>query len=269
MRDQQDRALEGVECLLECLACLDVEMVGRLVEHQQVGASRDHPRQQQSSSLTTREDLNLLLDLRARKEEAAEQRAAIGRTKLVAGAHRLEHGGVRRKVIGVLREVRDFDVVAELDCAAGGISFADQRLDQRRLAGTVWSDHRHPAPALQHEATVLEEDAVTGRRLEVFDLYHDAAGLGRLGKTELHRDVATRHLDALDLGQLLAERLGLFGARAGTKAADKAFEALDLLLLLIEGVEGLRLFEDALLAVRRILHVVDLGAATAEFDNAG
>ena len=269
MRDQQDRALEGVECLLECLACLDVEMVGRLVEHQEVGARGDHPRQQQPSSLTTREDLNFLLDLRARKEEAAEQRAAIGCTKLVAGAHRLEHGGVGRKVIGVLREVRNFDVVAELDHTTRTLSIADQRLDQRRLARTVRSDHRHPATALEYEAAMLEEDAVAGRQLEVFDLHHDAAGLGRLGEAELHRDVTAWHLDALDLGQLLAERLGLLGTGAGAKAADKALEALDLLLLLIESVEGLRLFEDALLAVRRIFHVVDLGAPTAEFDNAG
>ena len=75
-------------------------------------------------------------------------------------------------------------------------------------------------------------------------------------------------MHAFDLVELLAERFGLTGARAGTEAADEALETLDLLLLALVLLDRLGLLEDALLAVRGVLHVVVAGLPAAELDDA-
>ena len=46
MRHEDDRRVEGLQLLLEPLEILDVEVVRRLVEQQQVGIARERARQE-------------------------------------------------------------------------------------------------------------------------------------------------------------------------------------------------------------------------------
>ena len=55
--DEQHRAVELADQLLEQLQRLDVEIVGRLVEHQHVGRPREQPREQQPVALAARQRL--------------------------------------------------------------------------------------------------------------------------------------------------------------------------------------------------------------------
>ena len=74
MRDEQDRPWKRLERRLQRLAALEVEMVGRLVQHEQVRPGRHHDGQGQPSPLSTREHGHLLLVLApAGEEKAAEQ----------------------------------------------------------------------------------------------------------------------------------------------------------------------------------------------------
>ena len=70
------RALELGQRVLERLAALDVEVVGRLVEDQHVGAGGDEDRQREPPLLAAGDVAELLLDVGAGEEEAAEQRRA-------------------------------------------------------------------------------------------------------------------------------------------------------------------------------------------------
>ena len=87
--DEDDRALELDQRVLERLAALDVEVVGGLVEDQHVGARGDQDRQREPPLLAAGDVAELLLDVGAGEEEAAEQRP-----RLLAGEAGLALGGV-------------------------------------------------------------------------------------------------------------------------------------------------------------------------------
>jgi DNA-binding response OmpR family regulator len=53
--DQEERAVVVLQQLLEQVEGLDVEVVGRLVEHQHIGRPRKEPRQQQAVALAAGE----------------------------------------------------------------------------------------------------------------------------------------------------------------------------------------------------------------------
>ena len=55
MRHQDDRGVEAHEMLLEPLERLDIEVVGRLVEQQQVGIARERPPERGTRQLPARE----------------------------------------------------------------------------------------------------------------------------------------------------------------------------------------------------------------------
>ena len=69
--DEQQRAAELVQRLLERLAALEVEVVGRLVEDQDVGAGLDEDRQRQPPALASGEHLERLLGVLAGEQEPA------------------------------------------------------------------------------------------------------------------------------------------------------------------------------------------------------
>ena len=80
---------ERLERGLERLAALEVEVVRRLVEHEEVRARGDDEREREPAALAARERRDrLLVRLPAREEEAAEQvlrlRAAAGRSRAAA-----------------------------------------------------------------------------------------------------------------------------------------------------------------------------------------
>ena len=77
VRDEQDGAGERLQRGLERLAALEVEMVRRLVEHEEVRARCDRDRQREPPPLASRQHRHrLLVRVPAGEEEAAEQRSA-------------------------------------------------------------------------------------------------------------------------------------------------------------------------------------------------
>ena len=69
----------SLQRLLERLAALEVEVVGRLVEDQDVGPGMDEDRQRQPPALAAREPVERLLGVLAGEQEAPEQRPRLGR----------------------------------------------------------------------------------------------------------------------------------------------------------------------------------------------
>ena len=155
--DEQDRTLELGQRVLERLAALDVEMVGGLVEDEDVGAGGDEDRQREPPLLAAGDVGELLLDLGAGEEEAAEQGARLGPLSPVSrwaasSTVPLAGGG-----LGVLGEVAEVDVVAGADAAGGRLAAAGEGLDQGRLAGAVGADEDDVFVALDFQVGAGEQ----------------------------------------------------------------------------------------------------------------
>ena len=89
--DQQQRALEGLQRVLERLAALDVEVVGRLVEDQDVGAGVHEDRQREPLALAAAEPVDRLLGLLAAEQELAQQRPRLVRRQPGRALAGLDH----------------------------------------------------------------------------------------------------------------------------------------------------------------------------------
>ena len=157
--DEDQRAAVVHQRVEQHVLRVQIEVVGRLVEQQQVGRPQEHAGDGQPRALAAGQHTGLLVDVVARKQEAAQdvpdcrhhvhRRAA--RERLVDGQHRVE---ARRLV---LREVLGHDLVAQMPFSAVGRLFSREHAHQRRLAGAVGADKRNPIAALDVQRQVVED----------------------------------------------------------------------------------------------------------------
>ena len=152
MRDEEHRSRKALERRLERLPRVEVEVVRRLVEDEEVRARGDEDGEAQPPPLPAREVAHLLhVRVPAGEEEAAEQRL---RLRAVEAGHRLdavEHAAALVQLEAVLGEVADLDAVTQLEVAG------DRLLEERRLAASVRADEGDVVAALQGEGDVVEE----------------------------------------------------------------------------------------------------------------
>ncbi len=107
VRDEEHGAGIGLERRLEGLAALEVEMVRRLVEHEQVRPGRDDERQREATPLAAGEHGDgLLVRLPAGEEEPPEQVLRLGARKPRRGGRDVEDRAAVGQLRLVLREVR-------------------------------------------------------------------------------------------------------------------------------------------------------------------
>ena len=185
VRDQEHGARKRLERGLECFTALDVEMVRRLVEEQEVGAGGDDDRQREPTPFAARQHAHrLVVLLPAGEEEAAEE--VLGRRTGEPG-HRLdagEHGAPLVELDLVLREVAGLDAVPQPQLSSRRLTPAEQRLEQGRLAGAVRPDESDVLAPLDRERDVGEQLLVAGREVESLSLGHGAAASLRLEEVE-------------------------------------------------------------------------------------
>ena len=146
MADEQQRARPLDELRFEQLERLEIEIVGRLVEHQHVGRPREQPRQQQPVALAARQRL-APASARARAETGSR---AGSRARgacwpfdghgVVAVADRVDHRPLGIELLALLVVVGDLHVRAAPHLARVGLQLAEQQPQQRRLAGAVRPD---------------------------------------------------------------------------------------------------------------------------------
>ena len=149
MGDEDQRALERAQRVLERLARLQIEVVGRLVEDQYVGSAADQHGERQPPALAARQSRERLLRLLAAEEELAEQCARLAGREPCGTPDGLEHRALVAELLGVLAEVADPHVVAAVQLARRECPRAGEGLDQRRLAGTVAADERDVLAAFE------------------------------------------------------------------------------------------------------------------------
>ena len=235
MGDEEERAGVPSQRVLERLAALDVEVVRRLVQDQQVRARRDQDREAKALGLAAGEGSDRLHRVVAREQEAPQERPGLG---LREAGSRLRVAERREPVVarqlGVLREVPDLHVVADLKPASVELAAADQRLDERGLAAPVRPDQADVLAPLDPHRAVLEQRAVAGHEATALKLQGDLARAFDVPERERERPLVRRRsrdalcLEPLDLLQLRLRLSRL--RRLRPEALDESLHAGDLRL---------------------------------------
>ena len=228
VRHEQHRPLEVAERLEQHFLRGEIEVVRRLVEHQEVRRVEQHARHDETRLLAARERSDLLVGVVTRELEGAGQAAQ--------GTDRLEREVLAQLLLNrqvgiehverLLREVAHLEAGAQLHFALVGLDGAGHHLQQRRLARAVLA---HDAPAFaaadHHVQVVVHDTRAVGLR-DAKQFRHLVARARRRAEVELDDLALLRQFDLLDLVECLDAALHLRGL-GGVRG-----EALDETLLL-------------------------------------
>ena len=258
MADDDGRTVESFDGLLEHILRRHVEVVGRLIEDEQVDRFQQQTDHGQTGTLSAGEHTDLFLRDLTTKHEGAEQvvdlQTHLTRGHTVDGV--VDGQTLIEQLCLVLREVANLDVVRNLQRTGEG-NLSHDALNERGLTLTVLSDKGYLLATLDGHvdmgedgvsaivlAHVVADDRIvataqTRRELEVHDLVVDIIDLD--GHNLLKLTDALLHLHSL--GGLIAEAL------------DKRLGVGDLLLLVLISTQ---LLLATLLAEHDILIVLHL-----------
>ena len=212
----------------------DVQVVGGLVEQQQVDRLQQQPRQRHAHALAAGQHAHRLVDVIRVEQEGAQQVADL---LLLVGCRRGMHGlqhresGIELPLL-VLREVGLAQAHRPPDRAGARLLRAGQGPHQRGLARAVLAHHGQPVVALhlQVDSRVHLQVAVAPGQPGAGQRHPAAArriGQRQLDGRRLHGPLAARQLLQVADPALHQPRLG----GGGAKAADERLDPFDLFLL--------------------------------------
>ncbi len=167
--DQNERAALLIEARFEPFDRRQIEMIGGLVEQQDIGHGRQGARERGTAHLAAREMRGVLVAAQAELlQEIARLMQVVGRSEAGLDV------GERRRIaaeIGLLRHVADRRARLHEALAAIGLDLACGNPQQCRLAGAVAAD---------------KADALTGRDGEVHALEQGGAAKGQGNVAQLN-----------------------------------------------------------------------------------
>src|SRR3954462_928140 len=180
VRDHHGATREVLKRVLQRGQRFHVEVVGRLVEQDQVAALLEGERQIEPVAFAAGQHARRILLVGALEPE----RGDVGpRRDLVLAdldviqlvGHDLPHRLLGVDAATALVDVAELDGLADFDGAAVGLFEADDGLEQRGLADTVGSDDADDAVSGQRERQVLDQRPTVEALVEVLDLDNDVA----------------------------------------------------------------------------------------------
>ena len=223
MADDEGAAGELQQGVLERAQGVHVEVVGRLVEQQDVGAGLDHLGQVDPVALAARELADLFLLVAALEVEGPDI-GPRGRLVLAQGHGVAALGDllpdrlVRGQRIARLVDIAELDRLAQAQAAAVRLLLARDHAEQRGLAGAVRPDDADDGIGRDLEAQVVDQQALAEALAQVLGLDHEVAE----PRPRRDDDLAGLRRLAAGLGQHglvgLDARLGLGLARLGALA---------------------------------------------------
>ena len=171
----------GLERRLELLDRLEVEVVRRLVEDEAVHAAGREQRERGPRALARRERRRGPDDVVGAERELREQRARVDRRQPGSGDEAVEQRARAVEGRAGLVELAEDDRRPDPARAARERQPAEQRVDQRRLAGAVRPDDREPLAEaeLEVERAEAERPALDDRAGELGDQAAAAVGARR------------------------------------------------------------------------------------------
>ncbi|MCY1173980.1 hypothetical protein D9M73_141650 [compost metagenome] len=269
MGNHYDRATELLQGHGQRQAHFQVQVVGRLIEQQQVGSPPGNQGQGQASFLTTGEIEHRLIDARTSEIETTEEITqgllALGRSQ----ALQVQQGACLavQRVELVLGEVPHHQVLAAQQTPAQGLQLASEVFDQSRFTRTVRAEQTNARARRQLQLDLLQNGLVAIAQACVGQIEQRAGDLHRLAehKVEGRVDVCRRQffhaLQRLDPALCLAGLGGL-----GLESRNVLFHVRTLGLLFLIGLLLLRqalgagaLESRITTTVKRQLALLDMG----------
>ncbi len=202
--NQQQRAAVILEPLFEPDDGIEVQVIGGLVEQQQVGAAHQRPPQVQPHAPAAGEARHRLQELPVGKTQAvqqgrcpgpgavavdvAQQLVAVGEALAVMGRLRLGDLGLDLAQFGVavehvlqggcgngrrlLRHVGDHPARRQFQIARVGVQLSPQHGEQAGLAAAVGADHAHLLSGVDLEGGAFDQRARAASEGEIAQLDH-------------------------------------------------------------------------------------------------
>ncbi len=163
--DDDRASCEGDQCVFQRPQGVNVQIVGRFVEQEQVAPTLEQLGEMDPVPLAAGEILDLLLLVGSPEVEA---RAVGSRVHLAGTEEQLvfSPGNLFVRRLGTVERVSTLIHVGQLDCLADrqiptvGLFLTRDHAKQRRLACAVGPDHPDDPAAGQREVEVLEEQTV-------------------------------------------------------------------------------------------------------------
>src|SRR3954471_16201305 len=189
--DQDHGALVVAEHFLEDVEGLQVKVVGRLVQHQEVGGFCQRACQHQPAALAARQHLERRAHLFLGEQEVLHVaddvlRLAANHDMVAAAAgQRLGQRRPRIETFTMLVERRHLDVGAEPYAAAVRRAAAGQHLDERGLAGAVGADDADAVAALDPDREAVDDLSLAIGPADILGLDDELAGLVGFGSRDV------------------------------------------------------------------------------------
>ena len=218
MAHEEERAVVLHQQFFQQLQRLDVEVVGRLVQHQHVGRPREQARQQQTVALAAGERFDRRTRAFRREQEIAEIADDVFlRAADLDEVRALADGVGQRGVVVELRaqlvEIGHAQLGAQLHGAGVRLLLAQNDLEQCALARAVGAEQTDLVTALDAAGEIIDDLARAERLADMLQFRHQLAGAVARIQTHLHLTLLLAAGSAF-APQLLQAQHAAFVARA-------------------------------------------------------
>ena len=198
--DRDDRAVVFTENGFQLLARGEIEVVRRLIEHEEIRLARGKARQREARALAAREHPDRAENLVAAEQEPREEIASVLFVESGRFAKRVDDRRVAGQLGLRLREERDPRRRCARDVPVERRELAHQRAHESGLARAVRTDHRDARPALDAQRWRADDDAIAIAGRERRGLEHRRAREMRGFEAPPVPRARTRRVDPLEPG---------------------------------------------------------------------
>ena len=277
MADEDHRTGEVLQGCQQRFPGLDVEVVRRFVEDQQVDRLYQHRRQNDPALFAAGEVVDPFVDIIPLKQKGGAEVAQRTEMGLRHGIlDRVQDGlpGVE-DIHGMLGEIPGIDVGPQIQTPGRRFRLARQHLQEGGFAGAIDADHGDLLLAPDRPRDAAEDRLFspvgTGPDLaQGLDPGHIVAAARRLGKLEFDGPLLRRDLDPLDLGNLLDPGLDLGGMGSpGRETGDELLFLGEHLLLAAVAGQKLLAPDFPFPQVKVVVAAVGGDGAVRHLDDAG
>ena len=172
MRNDNQRSIKLFQCRLQNILRLQIKMVGRLIQNQEVDRLQQELYHGQTGTLTTGEHLHLLGRIVATKHECAQQIlyliSDIPFRHIIDGLENRQFAIQKRSL--VLGKIANHDIMTQRQGAAM-LYLSHDALHHGRLTLTILTYKSHLIATLYRERSILENEMVSIALSPDFTIY--------------------------------------------------------------------------------------------------